>query len=119
MGSALTSCSDSKPAICGHVSDLKKTVQNLGKPEGNQTTVQALSSDLNEVQRLTGLIVQEAKQQYAPQVDSLKTAATGASAAANAAKANPSASTLTSVASAVSNLVTATQNLATAVSGTC
>jgi hypothetical protein len=115
----LAACSNSKPAVCGDVSSLKASVQDLKNTNIRTEGLAALSGDLSKVEQQLNTVKTSAKGQYSTQISDLSKAVSGLSASLDAAKANLHGGTLTAVASSAGTVVQAGNSLVTAVSNTC
>ncbi len=117
----LAGCSSgtSTPAVCTDVTSLKASVQSLKDTNVRQSGLSAVSDELTKIQQQLTTLKDDAKGQYATQINDLSNALNGLSSSLSAAKANLTGGTLTAVASAAGSVVTAGNNLFTAVSKTC
>ena len=84
-----------------------------------QNGLSAISDQITKIKQQLQTLKNDAKGQYATQIDALTSALNSLSSSFDAAQASPSVSTLATLASSVPAVITAGQNLVTAVSNTC
>lgn len=115
----LAGCSSSPPAVCTDVANLKASVTGLKDIPINSGALSAIQADLTKIEQQLTTLKNDAKGQYATQINDLSTALSGLSSSVTAAKDSPSAGTIAAVGSAAGAVVTAGNNLVTAVTHTC
>ena len=117
--SAAGSSSAARPALCDSVDALRASVQRLGDVNvgttglgGFQDAWQAVKADLQQV-------ADDAKSQYAPQVDKVKADVAAVGSAADTAQATPSAATLSALRDTIHSLADDVGHLVDEVSPDC
>lgn len=116
----LTACgSDSKPAVCGDVANLKASVEDLRNTNIRTEGMSPIADDISKIQQQLNTVKTGAKGQYSTQISDLSNALSGLSSSLDAARANLHGGTLTALASSAGTVVKAGNNLVTAVSNTC
>jgi hypothetical protein len=120
---ALVACggedAPSPPPICSSVAALKSSVADLKNVELTQGALATLQKKLTKVQSDVSNLKDDAKSEYATEVDAVEQAAASVSTTLEAAIAAPSASTLAAVRTAVRSLGTSLTALQDAVKSTC
>lgn len=117
--SASSASSSSATAVCRDAKDLRTEVDKLTSTELGQGTLTELSKELAGVRDSVQQLAADASDQYATQVDALKSAADSLESSLQDVTASPSAAGLQAVGTAIGKLGDATQELGTALSDTC
>lgn len=115
----LVGCGQNKPPICSDVKALQTSVDNLKKVDVRASGLPALSNQAQHVRDDVSRVIKDARSEYQPQIDGMKSAVARLSSSISTAKADPTAATLSAVRSSVRDVGTAFTNLQQAVSGTC
>lgn len=114
-----SSPASSTTADCRDAQDLRTEVDKLTSTKLGQGTLAELSSELTGVQDSVQQLAVDASDQYATQVDDLKSAAESLKSSLQAVTGSPSAAGLRTVGADMGELGDATRDLGTALSDTC
>lgn len=112
---ALGACGSSKPSYCSKVSDLKKSVQDLG----NAKNVSELKTGLQKVGNQADAAVSAAKSDFPDQTAGVSSSVKTLESTVQGLSSSPSASELTTVAKQGAAAVNAFKNLANATKSKC
>jgi outer membrane murein-binding lipoprotein Lpp len=111
--------SNSKPAYCSDVSNLKKSVDNLKSVQLKSGALSTLQTNLEEVQSDANAVVSSAKQDFPSQTSALESSVSSLSTAIKQLPSSPTAQQLASLVPRISSTVTAAKNLESATSSAC
>jgi hypothetical protein len=109
----------SQPAVCSSLNGLQTSVTNLRHVDVSAAGIAAVQNDLAAVGANVRQVVDDAKGQYATNVDQLQRNYGAVQSAATAAKATPTAGTLSTFARSVGALADGVKVLADDVASTC
>jgi copper chaperone CopZ len=116
---ALTACGSDKPPVCDDVDALQTSVGNLKDVQIKDNGLNALSTDLTQVQKDVRQLGTDAKAEFGDEANKVKTAVASLQGSVTAAKSDPTASTLSAVGAAVRTVQSSLTALQDAVSNTC
>ncbi|WP_166872232.1 hypothetical protein [Salinibacterium sp. ZJ450] len=110
---------DEPPAVCSAVSSLKASVADVTTVDLNQGALAELQDNLTQVKSDLGKVKDEAKGEYATEIDAVEQASASVGSSVGAAITSPSAQTISDVGTAVQTLGTSLSTLEDAVENTC
>ena len=115
----LTGCSTAEPAVCESLDAVRNSVDTVSQAKLGENGLSVLAGGLTQLKADLGQFAADAKAQFQPQTDALRTSVDQLSSSVATAKADPSATTLGGVGVAVSAVQTAAVDLDAAASKTC
>lgn len=107
------------PAVCSAVSSLKASVEDVTTVDLDQGALAELQANLTQVQTDLGKVKDDAKDEYATEIDAVEQASASVSSSVAAATTSPSAQTIADVGTAVQSLGASLRALEDAVKSTC
>lgn len=110
---------DEPPAVCSAVSSLKESVSDVTTVDLDQGALAELQDNLTQVQSDLGKVKEDAKDEYATEIDAVEQASASVGSSVDAAITSPSAQAITRVGTAVQTLGTSLTALEDAVKNTC
>ncbi|WP_193509402.1 hypothetical protein [Cryobacterium sp. BB736] len=110
---------DEPAAICSAVDSLKASVEDVTNVDLDQGAMADLRDNLNQVQSDLGKVKDDAKDEYATEIDAVEQAAASVGSSVEAATTSPSAQAITDVGTAVQALGASLRALDDAVESTC
>lgn len=120
VGLLVAGCgSDSKPAYCSNVSELEKSVGEIGDVKLETGAIATLQSDLQTVQSNANEVVSSAKEDFPNETNAVKSAVSKFSTTIEQLPPSPTAQQLLPLASEISAVVTASKNLVSATQSAC
>lgn len=126
MATITAGCAQDEPpaqvepaAICSAVDSLKASVEDVTSVDLDQGALADLQDNLTQVQSDLGQVKDDAKDEYATEIDAVEQAAASVGSSVEAATASPSAQAITDVGTAVQALGASLRALDDAVESTC
>lgn len=116
---SLTSCGRDEPAVCAQADQVQQSMRQLQNTNISENGLSSLTSTLTQMRAQLSQLSSEAKDQFSPQIEGVKSAMNQLQGAASAAIADPSAENFGPVRTALNDLRTQMDALETAVKGTC
>jgi len=110
---------DSEPAYCSNVSELEKSVSEIGDVKLETGAIATLQGDLQTVQSNANEVVSSAKADFPNETDAVKSAVSKLSTTIEQLPPSPTAQQLLPLASEVSAVVTASKDLVSATQSAC
>jgi len=111
--------SSSEPAYCSNVSELEKSVGEIGDVKLEAGAVATLQGDLQTVQSNANEVVSSAKEDFPNETDAVRSAVSKLSTTIEQLPPSPTAQELLPRASEVSAVVTASKNFVSATQSAC
>lgn len=118
LASAVTGCGDT-PDVCEDVDALQESADNLRNVEVGAGALDTITTELATIQSTLRELGTDASEQYAPEVDAVRSEVSDLRASVVAATADPSSTSLAAVRDDVRALGTAVGNLGDAIAETC
>jgi hypothetical protein len=114
-------CGDgnSAPAYCSNVSELEKSVREVGDVKLETGAVAALQDDLRTVRSNADEVVRSAQEDFPSETDAVKSAVSRLSTTIEQLPSSPTAQDLLPLASEIGAVVTASKDLVSATSSAC
>lgn len=97
----LAGCGSSKPAYCTQVSNLKSSVQTLEHVEVSPSNLSTITTDVQKVGTSTKELESAVKSEFAPQINSLKSAVSALEGTVKTLASAPTSSNISHAASVV------------------
>jgi hypothetical protein len=126
VGAALVACSgEDPPAVCGSIDNLQKSWSQLqsvdlsNATDDLQGTINSLKSAVSDVKTDLAQVVDDAGDQFAPEITQVKSAAAQLETQAKAAEGDLSTDNLAALGTAVRTFSTNMQSLVSAVGNAC
>jgi hypothetical protein len=107
------------PAVCSAVDSLNASVEDVTTVDLSQGALAELKDNLTQVQSDLGKVKDDAKDEYATEIDAVEQAAASVGSSVDAATTSPSAQAITDVGTAVQALGASLRALDDAVESTC
>jgi hypothetical protein len=111
--------SGSEPAYCSNVSELEKSVREIGDVKLETGAIATLQGDLQTVQSNANEVVSSAKEDFPNETNAVKSAVSKLSTTIEQLPPSPTAQQLLPLASEISAVVTASKNLVSATQSAC
>lgn len=111
--------SDSEPAYCSNVSELEKSVGEIGDVKLETGAVATLQSDLQAVQSNASEVVSSAKEDFPDETNAVKSTVSKLATTIEQLPPSPTAQQLLPLASEASAVVTASKDLVSATRSAC
>lgn len=111
--------SDSKPAYCSNVSELEKSVEEIGDVKLETGAIATLQGDLETVQGNADEVVSSAKEDFPNETGAVKSAVSKLSATLKQLPSSPTAQELLPLGSEISAVVSASNELSSATESAC
>jgi hypothetical protein len=118
-GSGIAGCGGEQPPVCSSVAQLQKSVDALKDVNVSADGVSEIRDRLSTVGADYQQVKDDAKAQYATELDRVDAAVAGLRTSVTTARQTPDAASLNAVGAAVNTLVSSVQVLADDVSSTC
>ena len=118
-GCTAQTAQEEPPAICSSVDSLKASVADVTTVDLDQEALPQLQDNLTRVQSDLGKVKDDAKDEYATEIDAVEEASASVGSSVDAATTSPSAQTITDVGTAVKSLGASLRALVDAVESTC
>jgi hypothetical protein len=115
----LGGCGRNQPAVCDSLDAVKQSADRITTANVSENGLQAFANDISQLQADVAELAVNAKEQFKPELQSLRGAMDRMSTSVTAAKADPNLSTLQQVRFTVSDVVEAVKSLGAAMSDTC
>jgi hypothetical protein len=117
----LGNCGDaeSQPAVCQNYASVQASADDLRNADNSENGLSQVRTDLQELRRDLGQLLDDVSAPFQTQVDTIRSAAGQLATAVTAARADPNATTLAAVGEAAAWLRETVHRLATAMGETC
>jgi hypothetical protein len=116
---AMSACGSDGPAVCSSVDALQSSVAHLGDVNVSENGLASMQGALDQVTTDLKQLEADARAQYGPEIDTVKTSVAALRGSVETAKDDPHAETYRAVVSGVATLGTGLRTLREAVAGTC
>ena len=117
--SGLTACVADEPAVCDDVDAMNATMDDLRDVEIGENALSVLSTELSELKSEADTLVEDASEEYATEIDAVRSGLTSLESDLEAAVEQPTAASLAEVSEGVQGLGASVDGLVDAVQETC
>jgi len=121
VGALTAACSSGteQPAVCDSLTSVQKSIDEAKKANVSENGLSQIKTDLQQLKANLQQLYSDAQAQFAPQVQTVKTAVDNFASTIAIARADPSAVNLSTVRSAFTTVQGDVKNLGDAVADTC